>query len=291
MRRLLRWILPLAALAVVASAALEIEGFQRSGAARQRLGHELALARASETDAATADLLRGVAQRELAWGMDASAAGRLEDWAEAHPTSRAWRLAALAMLWNGDHGRLAARHAERALRLAPGDSVAQALVDEALDAATLDKLREMSRPVGAVALGLLALAALGALARSWHARRRRAWLRLVTLRVLASADGQGPAAGGDLAVGSGARDVRLDVFVEGGAGPTRGRGPTLSVAISHGRESRTLRLRPVKDLRQDAVRLHLSPESLAHLRRHPGRWKASVALDGRPMAEAILQVA
>jgi hypothetical protein len=292
MRRLLRWILPMAALAVLASAALEIEGLHRSGAARERLRTELWRAVGNnEGESETRAFWHSVLSRELAWGQDASTSHRLGRWAEAHPTAQAWRFAALAELWNSNMGRSAARRAERAARLAPGDAAAQALVDETLDVATLDEVREVSRGVGAVSLGLLTLSGLGALSRAWHARRRRAWLRLVTLRVLASADGQGPPAGGELAVGSGARDVRLDVFVEGGAGPTRGRGPTLSVAISHGRESRTLRLRPVKDLRQDAVRLHLSPESLAHLRRHPGRWKASVALDGRPMAETVLQVA
>jgi|GEM_PF-5696877 len=291
MGRLLRWILPLAALAVLASAALEVEGLHRSGAARGQLQNDLARAVSNESDAETRALWHSVLSRELAWGQDASTTSRLRRWAEAHPTTLAWRFAALAELWNGEMGRSAAQMAERAARLAPGAPEAQALVDDALDAATLDEVREVSRPVGGVALGLLVLAGLAALARSWHARRRRAWLGRVTLRVLASADGQGPRVEGELAVGAGARDVRFDVFVEGEAPPAGGRGPTLSVAISHGRESRTLRLKPVKDLRQDAVRLHLSPESLAHLRRHPGRWRVAVALDGLALAETALLVA
>jgi len=152
-------------------------------------------------------------------------------------------------------------------------------------------VREASRPIGGVAAGLLVLAGVAALVRAGRARRRRVWLSQVRLRVLATADGQPAPAGGDLALSPTARDVRLDVFLDGAAAPSRRCGPTLSVALSHAREGRTLRLRPVKDLRQDAVRLQLSPESLAGLRRHPGRWKASVSLDGRPMAETNLQVA
>jgi hypothetical protein len=60
--------------------------------------------------------------------------------------------------------------------------------------------------------------------------------------------------------------------------------------LSHGQDSRTVRLTPVKDVRQDAVRVRLSEPTLREVLAHPGRWRVNVALDGRPLAQAGLLV-
>jgi hypothetical protein len=84
----------------------------------------------------------------------------------------------------------------------------------------------------------------------------------------------------------------LDVFLSPPPPGRLGRhaGPTLSLVLSHGQDSRTVRLTPVKDVRQEAVRVRLSEKTLEEVLAHPGRWRVNAALDGRSLAQAGLLV-
>jgi hypothetical protein len=221
---------------------------------------------------------------------DAVAATALTAYAEAHPSARTWHLAGLALTWDGERERAAAQAATRATRLAPGDATMARAEEAALDALLWAEIREVSRPASAVAGGVVVLALLGWLGRRAHARGRRRWIDGLRARVIAAADGQPAAAGSDLVMTPETTGLALDVFLYG-PGPFPGRhGPTLSVVLSHGRDSRTVRLTPVKDARQDAIRVRLSETSLAEVLAHPGRWRVAVLLDGRHVAEAGLLV-
>lgn len=292
MRPLVRAALAGAALAVLAGAALEVEGWVRGAAARAALTPALAEAVALAPDDALRTRLMGVRARGLDRGHDAATARALWEQAEEHPSAVLWRAASLAATWDGGRERPAARAAQSAARLAPGDARYAAFADDALDAATWADVRGTVRPVASVGAALLALALLVRLGRAAQARRRRAWLQRTEVRVHGSADGRPGAPGEDLVVLPGARSVVLDVFVAAPPVPPRGgrHGPTLSLALSHGRDSRTLRLTPVKDLRQDAVRTRLSASTLAEVLARPGRWRVLVALDGHPVAEAGLRI-
>ena len=291
MRRLLRWLVAPAALAVLAGAALEIEAAVRSERAYRELGPVLLELERASADGPERPSIPDVRRKQHRRRNDAWAAQRLYEHAEQHPSAQAWRAASLALTWDGDREHKAALAARRAARLAPHDPGMAALEAEALDAATWAEVREVTRPVAWVGASLLMLGLMGWLARRARARRRRAWVAGASVRVVPSADGrQGP--GTELLVPQGTESLVLDVFLSPPPAGRIGRchGPTLALVLSHGQDSRTVRLTPVKDVCQDAVRVRLSEPTLREVLAHPGRWRVNAALDGRPLAQAGLLV-
>jgi hypothetical protein len=285
-----RWFVGAALLVLLAGAGLETEGVVRSELARHALRAALREHQPELSETEAGRLAWELASRDTARRRDASAAWILSAHAEAHPSALTWRLASLALTWDGERERAAAKAAARATRLAPGDPALAAGEEAAVDALLWAEMREASRPAAAIAGVVLALAFFGWLGRRVHARRRREWIDAIRARLVVNADGSPVHAGAQPLVTPDTRGLALDVFLDG-AGPMPARdGPTLSVVLSHGRESRIVRLTPVKDVRQDALRVRLSDTTLAEVRAHPGRWRVSVALDGRHVGEAALLV-
>jgi hypothetical protein len=284
-----RWFVGAALLALLAGAGLEAEGLARSAQARHALlsavrGDEEGRGRTEENDR----FRQG--ERLVRRGHDAWAAQTFVAFAEAQPSARAWHLASLALTWDGERERSAARAATRAAKLSPGDLALLAAEESAVDALVWAEMREVSRPVSAVAVVVLVLACAGWLARRVHARRRRGWIDRVRARLVVNADGSPARAGGDPVVTPDTRGLALDIFLDGAGEVPARQGPTLAVVLSHGRESRIVRLTPVKDVRQDALRVRLSDATLAEVLAHPGRWRVTVALDGRHVGEAAVLV-
>jgi hypothetical protein len=288
--RLLRWATVPALLTVVVGAGLEVEGLVRAQRARASLRPAVEELLSRAPDAASRVQVERIRYSMLS-GFDASTASELEALATRSPSPEAWAATALAYTWSRAES-LAARAARAAERLAPGDARFTALMEDALDAATLEEVREVTRPFLALGGIILFLASLGWLRRRALARRREAWLARAQVRVVGSADGRTASPGEDLLVPRNAQSVSLDVFLSAPPAPRScGRhGPTLSVVLSHGQESRALRLTPVKDVREDAVRVRLSAATLMEVAARAGRWRVTVALDGRPVAETGLLV-
>src|SRR5687767_2283889 len=90
-----------AALATFAGAALEVDALRREGGARHALAQALDRESVADADPEARRLYADVLRRDVRRGRDATAAGRLTQHAEAHPSSSAWRLAALASAWDG----------------------------------------------------------------------------------------------------------------------------------------------------------------------------------------------
>jgi hypothetical protein len=212
------------------------------------------------------------------------AAARLREAAEA-PTHASHAAAARAATAIGRFDE-AARHAEWAARLLPGDAAARAEADRAADRAAIALLRPPARLAGgAGAVVLLALAVRATLRRRAGARRGR-WLDGVAVDVRGRVEGRTSA--GALRM-SPASSVTIDVFLA--APPPRPvPGPTVSVALSHAGSSRTVRLAPRRDVRDDAVRWRLSPETVAALLAAPGRWRLQTRVDGRLADERAIEV-
>lgn len=292
MRSVLHWIVPLSVLTVLGAAALEGEALAARHQARQELRRALATAPAAAQPEELRERLRSIARGPVASGSDAWAAGDLTRLAEEQPSALTWRLAALAETWNGGREAAAARAAGQASRLAPGDGDLAALAERALDHATWARARAVARPLGAIAGGLVALALLAAALRRAARAGRRRWIRQLGVRVTGAADGQPAAEGAPLCLAPQAAQAHLDVFLCAPPGRCRSRcvGPTLAVALSHADASRTVRLTPVKDVRQDAVRVRLSAPTLALLKAYPGLWRVMVTLDGSAVAQAAIRV-
>jgi hypothetical protein len=285
-----RWFVGPALIVLLASAGLEAEGLVRSQQARAALRPAIKNSARSRHRDEEGRFFRSVEEGLVRRGHDASAAHALMQHAEKHPSAHAWHLASLALTWDGERERAAARAASRAARLSPADSALARAEDAAIDALTWAEIREVSRPAGAVAGGVVVLGLLGWLGRRAHARYRCRWIDGLRARVVAAADGQPATTGSDLAVVPGTQSLAFDVFLDG-AGPLPARhGPTLSVVLSHRQDSRTIRLTPVKDVRQDALRVRLSETSLGEVLAHAGPWRVSVALDGKHVGETGLLV-
>jgi hypothetical protein len=89
-----------------------------------------------------------------------------------------------------------------------------------------------------------------------------------------------------------ARSVAVDVFLRP-SGPPRAApvpGPTVAVVLSHAEAGRTVRLRPEHDVRGEAVRFRLSDATRARIASTPGAWRVRAQADGRPLAEAAIDV-
>lgn len=292
MRPLLRWLLPLALVTLAAAVGLEVQAWRARQGARLELG--AALAEASEAaggdgEQELAEALRA-ARRAHVRGRDAGTALALVRLSEEHPTALTFRLEALGLAADGGRERWAARAAERAAALQPDDPRVQALAERLIDEATWGEVRELTRPAAAVAGGLLALALLAALHRRGRRRARRRWVAGLEVTLAGTSDGRAAPPGVPIPVAAPVADVALDVFLRAPVGVSRPAcvGPTLALVLSHARESHSVRLTPIRDLRQEAVRVRLSPETLSRVRSRPGPWRALALLDGQPVAEALL---
>jgi hypothetical protein len=230
-----------------------------------------------------ADVRASLARHELA-----PPATLLAARAEAAQSCDARRLASLAAASIGAFGE-AARQAELAARLAPGDAAARQEAEDAVDAALLGRVRTPARILGGAAVLFLLLAALHAARRRHRGRLRARWLDGVRGRMSVSVDGRREAGGAWLS--SDARVVSVDVFLRAADGPCPGPGPTLGLVLSHAASSRSLRLTPVRDVQGDAVRTRLKDATLARVLERPGTWRLEARLDGRAIAEHHLEVA
>ncbi len=291
MRRLLRALAPLAVLTVLTAVGLEAHAAWTRAQARGAL---LAALEAPPSvplapgPAAQLDAARHLAHR----GHDAAAAERLQALAEQAPSARHAHLAALARTWDGGREAAAATWAERAARLAPTDPALAQEAEDAFDRVLLAAVRRVTRPLGLLAGALLGLLLLRRAAASGQVRCRRRWAASTRAQVLCRVDGRSAEHGREARLPAQAERVHLDVLLAPSPACPRPRaeGPTLSVVLSSGSGSRSVRLAPRRDVREDALRLPLSDSTLAVLRAHPGRWRAAVALDGHPVGEALLQV-
>jgi hypothetical protein len=256
------------------------------------LARPLALpATAAEHHAAQARAHWREARAYATAGAHARGALSLEETAALGPTAQIHGAASLAWL-AADQGERAARHAQLAARLAPADTALAGHADRMVDLALLHRFRPATRIGGA--LGLLALLAAVAhvLAARRDRRRLERFLDAVSVRLRFSVDGE--SVGPPLELARGAASLTLDVFLGGRYGiaaPRRPRrAPTLHVTFSHAASNRTLRLRPMKHVRDSAVRIRVREETLARLLERPGRWRVHVRLGPRQVASATADV-
>jgi hypothetical protein len=205
-------------------------------------------------------------------GQTAIAARFFAQHAETLPTSASLRVAGLSAAATGDL-ESGARHATLAARLAPGDEALAREASSALDGALLARARGPSW--AAIGLGAVTLLFLGG-RRRHHVCRRRAREAYVDHLE------------GHLVVRGGRVDVLLSPRPGATPLPAPSPGPTLALVLSNPSVSRSVRLTPRRDVREDAVRFHLRPDTLAAMEAHPGPWRVQARLDGRLVAEARL---
>ena len=209
--------------------------------------------------------------------------------AEATQTPDTRRLASLSAASIGAFGE-AARQAELAARLAPGDATYRLAAEDAVDAALLGRLRTPARVAGGAAALFLLFAAVRSARRRREDRQRARWLDGVEGRMSVSVDGRREQDGATLPAD--AHAVSVDVFLRTKTSARRppGPGPTLGLVLSHVASNTTLRLTPVRDVHGDAVRKRLKDETLARILEHPGTWRLEARLDGRALADQRLRV-
>lgn len=189
-------------------------------------------------------------------------------------------------------GDLATRHMQLAARLAPSDAALGRQAEAALDTALLDQVRPFGR--GGIALGGLSLLWMLGLAygRRRDARARRKYLDGISGRMKLVVDDRAGADVGILTPRDGA--LVVDVFLKGRYGmrphPVPRNGPSLHLACSSASAGRTVRITPIHDVRGDAVRVQVTPETMRRLRAHPGRWRVQATLGDRRIAIAELNV-
>ncbi|MDJ0975763.1 MAG: hypothetical protein QNJ98_14980 [Planctomycetota bacterium] len=179
-----------------------------------------------------------------------------------------------------------------AARLAPDNARLQREAERAITLALFDRARPVARGAAAAsALTLLALLLLTLRDRR-RARRMKKYLDGVSGRLKLVVDDRRGADVGTLLADD--RSLVIDLFLKGRYGmrptaPPR-RGPTLVLACSNAGANRTVRITPVHDVRHDAVRVHVKPETVRRLRAHPGRWRIQATLGDRRVAIAELNV-
>lgn len=223
---------------------------------------------------------------------DPSAASTLLDRiATQAPHSSVHELAALAHRAAGS-GDAATRHMQFAARLAPGNLRLTREAERAITNALFDRARPAARAGAALgALTLLALLLLFARDRR-RAQRLRKYLDGVSGRLKLVVDDRRGADVGTLCAGD--QGLIIDLFLKGRYGmrptPPPRQGPTLVLACSNAAAGRTVRITPVHDVRHDAVRVHVKPETVRRLRAHPGRWRVQATLGDRRVAIAELHV-
>ncbi len=230
--------------------------------------------------------------RALVRSQDPSAALTLLDRiATQAPHSTTHELAALAYRAAG-HGDAATRHMQFAARLAPDDKRLATQAERSLDLALFDRARPYARVAITGCGALLFVFLLGGLGRRRRDGRMRKYLDNVSARLKLVVDDRGAADAGIFAPED--ETLIIDLFLKGRYGirpnsPPR-RGPTLHLACSNATSNRTVRITPVRNVRNDAVRVHVKPETLRRLRAHPGRWRIQATLGDRRVAIAELTV-
>jgi hypothetical protein len=221
---------------------------------------------------------RGAALRALGTRPTADEARALAVAAEAKPTAETWTHASLAAAARGDL-EAAARGAVLAARLAPGDTALARRADEMLDATALARLRVPGRI--ALGAGLLVLLVRGHRARRRHRRERARseWAHHLEGRLSVTLAGPTPFV-----------DLFLTPRPCHRPMPPPPEGGTLAVVLSSSSESRTVRLPPVRGVREDAVRIRLSDATVREVLSRPGRWRVQARLDGRLVGQTTLDV-
>jgi hypothetical protein len=272
---------------------LSVEAFTRSEVTRAQRALPGALARtvvakgvAPETLEAVAETRRHVRRRRLA-----QAAEKLEALIGEVPTAEMHGLVATAYQ-AADRGVPAARHAQLAARLAPDDGPLQDRAERAVDVALAYRARPWTRVAGGLGLLVAILLAMRGLRARRIRRHLQRFLDGVTGRVAFTVDGE--PRGSTARLRSHNEALTIDVFLKGRHGmacpPRPARAPTLHVSLSHAGASRTVRLTPVKRLRDKAVRIPVRAETLRRIMDVPGRWRVHARLGPRPVASAILEV-
>jgi hypothetical protein len=281
----------LAALALLAGLAVEGWTAHASGdAARALPSRARSVLRTLEADRATAAALE-TAYRHAAAGRAGECARALESVLATEPSAPLHALASLAWLATGD-GVTSARHAQLAARLAPEDAALSSGAERALDLAVVYRARGATRTAGALGSAFL----LVLLAAGWHGRRARrhrdAFLDALAARVRVTVDGEDVTAAPILEADS--ESLLLDVFLHGRYGMAcprrRGRDLALHVTFSHAGSSRTVRLTPVREVRESAVRVPVRAETLRRLLAEEGRWIVHVRLGTRALLALPLDV-
>lgn len=186
----------------------------------------------------------------------------------------------------------AAAHAEFAARLSDGDVALRHASASAVDLALVGRVQPVTRVLGTLAALLLAWLGLHVRLRRAQARRRARWLQNLHGTLTCVADGRPLDTTRALTPSAGRLD--LDIYLLGAGGvprpAPRGSEPSLHISCSHAASGRTLRLRRVPDFRGGAVRVAVTPETLARLREHAGRWRIQALVDGHRVAFSDLHV-
>ncbi|MDA1196105.1 MAG: hypothetical protein O2894_13120, partial [Planctomycetota bacterium] len=191
-----------------------------------------------------------------------------------------------------DRGEVAARHAQLAARLEPDNAALAATAEQAVDLALAYRLRPLTRPAGVFSAFLLGLMLLGALGKRRERRRTRAYLDSLGVRVGVWADGE--QLGSPFSVAPRTENLTVDLFFRGRHGmacPRRpAQMPTVHIAFSSPGSNRTMRLRPVRDVTESAIRVPVSPETLQRLLAQPGAWRLHVRVGERPVLAVPFEV-
>lgn len=285
------WMTVVAIVLLLAGLTLEIALAHETLAARATLRNAVARAAPlSESEGAPhddADLLRAVRDALVRQEFDAPAQ-MLAARAEAVQTPETRRLASLAAAATGAFGD-AARQAELAARLAPGNVDTRVAAEDAVDAALLGRMRTPTRLVGGAALLFLVVAAVRGARRRRERQLLERWLDGIAGRMSISVDGRRGPEGSTVPADTNA--ISVDVFLRAkNAHRPPGPGPTMALVLSHASSNTTLRLTPVRDVRGDAVRTRLKDGTLARVLERPGTWRIQARLDGRALAEQRLEI-
>ena len=272
---------------------LSVEAITHAGVSRAERGLPVALARAvvPETAGEAAATQLAAARRHAARQQPGRAAAELERLAEESPSHEIHTAAAYAWM-AADRGIAAARHAELAMRLAPDDPRAVALAERAVDVAVAYKVRPFSRPLGAFG-ALMLLVSMAALFRHRRERKQRArFLASISARVHMWADGE--QLRHPFRIRPGTERLTLDVFLSGRYGMATPRrpanAPSLHLAFSSPGSNQTIRMRPVKEITDNAIRVPVSDETLKRLLERPGGWRLHVRLGERPILAVPITV-
>jgi len=207
------------------------------------------------------------------------------------PHSSVHELAALTARAAGN-GDAATRHLQFAARLAPGDARLAAQAEQGIDLALFDRARPFARGAAGAGSATLLLLLVMLIGRRRRERRLRKYLDGLSGRLKLVIDERRGADVGVLARED--ETLTIDLFLKGRYGmrpvsPPR-RGPTLVLACSNAASNRTVRITPIRNVRHDAVRVHVKPSTLHRLREHPGRWRIQATLGDRRVAVAELCV-
>ena len=265
---------------------LSVEALTHAGVSRAERALPVALGRAvlPETAGEAAASHLAAARRHARGHRFGRSAAELEQIVAETPTAELH--AATAWAWMAaDRGGSAARHAQLAARLAPEDAAVLGLAERAVDVAVAYKLRPFTRPAGLFGAILLLIALTATFARRRERRQRERFLASISARVHLWADGE--QLRHPLRIPASTERLTLDVFLSGRYGMAAPRrpanAPTLHLAFSSPGSNQTIRMRPIKEVTDNAIRVPVSDETLARLLRRPGGWRLHVRLGERPV--------